>query len=232
MSNLIKDNFFRLYKKAERLSAATFIVSDTMPGSEPLRTDIRRLSVELISKCVFLKDSISGSHFKNISEVESITFNLMSFLEMAFLSGLITEMNARILKEEFKSFLTMIQEYSSSLNSSVEGLFAYQQLPEKNLSLKSKNNPYSAAIFPKISSKESYEQKPEKSFKVSRKESRGKSILEFVLTKGHANIKDIAQNVKGCSEKTIQRELAKLIKNGLVKKEGERRWTVYMAAGN
>jgi hypothetical protein len=33
--------------------------------------------------------------------------------------------------------------------------------------------------------------------------------------------------IKDCSEKTIQRELIVLVSEKVVKKEGERRWSVY-----
>ncbi len=55
-------------------------------------------------------------------------------------------------------------------------------------------------------------------------------ILSFIQKTKRASIKDIAAVVKGCSEKTIQRELGALIEQGLVRKEGERRWSVYLPA--
>lgn len=55
-------------------------------------------------------------------------------------------------------------------------------------------------------------------------------ILNFIQKQKSASIKDIAAVVKGCSEKTIQRELSVLISQGLVRKVGERRWSVYIPA--
>lgn len=55
-------------------------------------------------------------------------------------------------------------------------------------------------------------------------------ILEFIRKNKQSSIKDIAAVVKGCSEKTIQRELGTLIEQGLVRKVGERRWSVYVPA--
>jgi hypothetical protein len=43
-------------------------------------------------------------------------------------------------------------------------------------------------------------------------------------------IKDFAQKIKGCSEKTIQRELIVMLTSGVLKKEGERRWSKYFLA--
>ncbi|MGH7250205.1 MAG: hypothetical protein ACREGC_04470, partial [Minisyncoccia bacterium] len=55
-------------------------------------------------------------------------------------------------------------------------------------------------------------------------------ILGIVKKNRGVSIKDISAIIKDCSEKTIQRELASLISQGLVRKEGERRWSVYFAA--
>lgn len=59
-------------------------------------------------------------------------------------------------------------------------------------------------------------------------------ILAFIRAKLSVSIKDICQlpdaEIKGCSEKTIQRELADLIRQGLIKKVGERRWSQYVPA--
>ncbi len=55
-------------------------------------------------------------------------------------------------------------------------------------------------------------------------------ILGFIKKNRQASIKEIAAVVKGCSEKTIQRELGTLIERGLVRKVGERRWSMYVPA--
>jgi hypothetical protein len=59
---------------------------------------------------------------------------------------------------------------------------------------------------------------------------RASLILDFVLKNNGVSIKDIAEVIKGCSEKTIQRELGVLIRQGLIKRRGERRWSVYIGA--
>lgn len=63
-----------------------------------------------------------------------------------------------------------------------------------------------------------------------RSSERQELILDVVRKKGRVNIKDISQVVVDCSEKTIQRELAALVQNGTLKKEGERRWSTYALA--
>lgn len=55
-------------------------------------------------------------------------------------------------------------------------------------------------------------------------------ILELVRKRKSLSIKEIAFVIKDCSEKTIQRELNILIERGLIRREGERRWSLYVPA--
>jgi hypothetical protein len=56
---------------------------------------------------------------------------------------------------------------------------------------------------------------------------RASLIMAFVRKHTGSSIKEISKVVKGCSEKTIQRELSWLIEQGLIEKRGERRWSIY-----
>lgn len=57
--------------------------------------------------------------------------------------------------------------------------------------------------------------------------SRRERILNVLRDKVEASIKDITGTITDCSEKTIQRELIGLIKDNIVLREGERRWSKY-----
>jgi DeoR-like helix-turn-helix domain len=56
------------------------------------------------------------------------------------------------------------------------------------------------------------------------------SILAIIKDKGTVFIKDISTVIRGVSEKTIQRELKRLVKEGKIRKTGNRRWTSYSIA--
>ncbi len=56
-------------------------------------------------------------------------------------------------------------------------------------------------------------------------------ILNTIRARGELSIKDLTTVIKGCSEKTIQRELITLVNNGDLLKSGERRWSRYSVAG-
>jgi hypothetical protein len=52
-------------------------------------------------------------------------------------------------------------------------------------------------------------------------------ILSLLKDKKELTIKDFSNSIKGCSEKTLQRELLKLVAEGKIIKRGERRWSRY-----
>lgn len=60
--------------------------------------------------------------------------------------------------------------------------------------------------------------------------SRSELIVKEVKDKGSVTIKDVSKLMKDVSEKTVQRELIALVSNGVLKKEGERRWSRYSLA--
>lgn len=62
------------------------------------------------------------------------------------------------------------------------------------------------------------------------KDSRQAVILKTLSKKSGLNIKDFADSIKGVSAKTIQRELLSMVATGVLKKEGERRWSTYSLA--
>lgn len=61
-----------------------------------------------------------------------------------------------------------------------------------------------------------------------RKQSRRDQILTLFVKGVDVSIKDIAARIKGCSEKTIQRELNALLYDGIIERIGEKRWSRYI----
>lgn len=56
---------------------------------------------------------------------------------------------------------------------------------------------------------------------------RQKTIIEYIREKRHAKISDLSSLFRDVSLKTIQRDLQHLVMRDLLRKEGEKRWTVY-----
>ncbi|MDO8579346.1 MAG: hypothetical protein Q7R72_00545 [bacterium] len=107
--------------------------------------------------------------------------------------------------------------YTSPRNS-LKGHFQKTSVPDIDLSRTEQKTEY----LPKIPIKS------DKSF--GDKDDRKTVIIKLLSKKGRLNIKDFSQTIKGCSEKTIQRELLAMVASGVLRKEGERRWSTYSLA--
>jgi len=53
-------------------------------------------------------------------------------------------------------------------------------------------------------------------------------IIKQIRQLGSVTVKDVSGLIRGVSEKTIQRELVALVGRGVLKREGERRWSRYL----
>jgi hypothetical protein len=216
-------DFINIYNRSYRLAAAVFMISNVMDQNEELRTKIKNLSLQLVSVSVNLKDINFLDAKKLINNLEKNSLELMSMLDIASVAGLISKMNAGILREEFQSFILELGKFSekfeSNKNVSVKGLFT------ESLATNTDNNKLN----------EVYKNEPKNMIGNGvgndnghkRKDLRKNTVLDFIKGHNNVNIKDIMPHITGCSEKTVQRELISLINEGKIKKIGERRWSKY-----
>jgi predicted HTH transcriptional regulator len=68
--------------------------------------------------------------------------------------------------------------------------------------------------------------------KDNKKNGRKISIIELLKKQPNLTIKDITKVIPNCSTKTVQRELSDLVHAGMIKKEGNRRWSRYSLTSN
>ncbi len=237
----IKNNdFSNIYNKSYRLVAAIFAISNLMDKEENLRDKIKNSSLNLMSLSVDLKDTNFADGRKLLAEVEKNSLLLMSMLNIASMSGLISKMNGEVVMKEFESFISEIREFAGKLeggkNISVKNILSDQtnlgsgirEPNQEEVVLNeggvAKNNFYQNQSVGALNENK-------KDLGVGnghkRKDLRRSTIFEFIKVHPSVSIKDIVPNIVGCSEKTVQRELISLINEGRIKKVGERRWSKY-----
>jgi len=103
MTDIIIKNsdFMDIYNKSYRLAAAVFLISNVIENNDELKTKMKKLSLDLVSMSVNLKD-ISFDQTNNLLRgIEKNALELISMLDIASVSGLISEMNGRVIKGEF-----------------------------------------------------------------------------------------------------------------------------------
>jgi len=107
----------RTSKKCERLATAIYLVTNFLSDTEPMRSRLRVLSLELVRDASFIKN---GSQTVEANVLESLRSNVtetLSLFELAFVAGLVSEMNFVILKREYASLRDSIDIKKASRES-------------------------------------------------------------------------------------------------------------------
>jgi hypothetical protein len=245
------------YKKTERLSSAVYMVTEFVSDTEPLKWELRKKSLELISdigELVALHYRITPQIF---AEVVKDLYGMISLCDVAKEGRILSEMNLSILRGEFIKLVDFLDKeisvgplhknHSLSLNAfdiHDSELPAYEdqrslekdQISIKDIkdtgdlysplrSLRTQQGQKTASAGGKQASKN---QQDNTSSRTAGEGSRSSRILGILLTMNRpASIKDISGSLSNVSEKTVQRELLALVAQGILKKEGERRWSRY-----
>ncbi len=230
-------NFLKLYNRSNRLISAVFLVINVVDGNDQIKNRIKELAMQLMSVCVELKDEQGANSYRLLSKIEKVVLELLSLLEVTSVSGLVSEMNASILKNEFQSFLASVTDFSEGITGSevntVKNVLEKNDLADfETVKIKNPNPTRSTADSASVVAKTVPNQvviKDENKGQ-SRKDSRQNAILEFVRLHPSSSIKEITPHIRGCGEKTIQRELVELVRSGTMHRVGERRWSRYSVA--
>jgi DNA-binding HxlR family transcriptional regulator len=253
-SNSLMDISFPIsYTKTNKLITALYMVTDIIDREEPIKNKLRILGTEIISDIhnATLARTVLATR---INEV-------VSFLDIASAMNFISEMNCNILKKEFLALRGSVQEYVNKKPEWLDDLLAdhksighaessnghqtrtrigvqkgstlLKALSDKShllINHNNKNSGYSAPV-----------QSRAQGFDIVKKERRFNIIRVIKNSGGSATIKDVREKINNnldgsvaYSEKTLQRELVSMTKDGVLEKTGEKRWSRYFikALGN
>lgn len=238
-------SFVFLYKKTEKLAAAVFMVSNLMTEDDPVRLSLREKAVELVNVLSRVRSELKFGE-EGRRRAESCIVAIVSEIDIAFYAHMISEMNAAVLRKEFMSLLERVSGKTSGGQIAFpKDFFAVGAVPPKEKtpepaqldtryaesvptpSPRNTNVSYNSSRPVVKSVAQNNLLKDKKKKPEIKSEKRRDSIISIIRQKGIVSIKDISFAVQGCSEKTIQRELTDLVATGVLKKDGEKRWTRY-----
>lgn len=222
---LFLDNSYlmHIHKKSHAIARAVYLVTDFFDNREPIKARMRQLACDLVEQVLSLSAQTSSDRKSLLDNLIKTNLSLVSFSELAMFSGIESQMNHSVICEEIKSLVSVIEdrEVPTRLGKSFvldESFFSKENKHEIHA------NPHTAPKKNIIESKPIHETSDNSD---KRKLERRNVIFAIVKSKVNPSIKDIAEGVVGCSEKTVQRELLDMVASGLLKKEGERRWSRY-----
>ena len=190
----------------EKIVTAIYFVTQVINGSDPLKWRLRDIGIEMLRasriECV--------AHLLEIDQL----------LSVARVSGVISDMNAELIQTSIRGIL---KRHDSGLQLPTD-FFETQELSESSVQSQVEDK---KTIVPKnVVNKEDVAYKRHV-VKATDTDKRRDGIVTFLRGNSPATTTDIKKIVRGVSEKTIQRDLKWLMKNGVVTREGTRRWATY-----
>lgn len=122
VSNGAGDFGVSVSKKCERLATAIYLVTNFLSDIEPMKPRLRTLSLELVRDSSLVKN---GSQMIETNVLEALRANILetlSLFELAFIAGLVSEMNFTILKREYTSLRDTIEVKKASRESRTDSI--------------------------------------------------------------------------------------------------------------
>lgn len=220
-SNIFEKDIRRvyIYKKAERLAKAIHLIAPAFVHSPALRNRVDLIAVGLVDAAILPPISARGALSRELLALSSV-------LGIARAGGFLSQMNTEVITREAHSLLEEIATYEEPR------LFLDETPTLASLSRSATDTDTRGTREPALKVQTAGVATPLKDSKGHvldnpAKSSRREAILSVLKSKGPSYIKDISTVIREVSEKTIQRELAALVAEGAVDREGDRRWTTY-----
>ncbi len=227
-----------IFKKTEKITAALYLVSGLLKDEEPMKWQLRDNGMELMSASFMASSNVPGDKNSIIQSIFTSSLETISLLNVALVSNMITEMNHSLLVKEIDSIVGLLRDrlaesaenagYVLSENFfKTADLFTSGFRSEKRTEEQSdKKTSYSKSPIHASDSTKSKEIHGHANSHI-KKTHRQEMIIDVLRNQSNLTIKDFSKVIKDCSEKTIQRELIELVEKGVIKKDGERRWSRY-----
>ena len=216
----------RLYRRAERISAALYLLTRHIPESEPLRSQVRSESLSLFEKILHLREEMRAEESEALVAFESSVRRLISFVRILTAAGFLSFQNAEIIigaLDELGTFVASAQR--SSLSEGI--LLSREDILGDVGPLTGRQSVKDIKDRRGIKDSASVTTTSESSIPRLSSAARAQGILAILQAGEGLGIKEISARLPDYSEKMIQRELALLVKTGRVKKDGFKRWSKY-----
>lgn len=236
-----------VFKKTEKIASALYLVSSLLKDTEPIKWELREKGINLLLSTIAANNSEPIDKNAVIQSFFTDSLETLSLLNVAFLSGIISEMNHAVIVRELESVVSLLKKkvfegaakagyvLSDSFFRTDVSLLRTELKTDtrtaKNIQNFEDATQRTAELFSKTPKGKSIDKGQKEKIAVKdKKDNRKAAIIGLLKKKSPLTIKDFSVAIAGCSAKTIQRELLDLVAKGIVEKEGERRWSRYSLA--
>lgn len=243
-SFIFNENEFGLYvfNRTERLSIAVHLLCSVISDSESIKDRLKELSLQLVSLSLSLRCDY-GKTESTLKDIVSLLAEMYLIFDITKITRNLSEMNCELIKSEIKKVTNFIVERKENFVGISpifsESFFSNQTIiPNSNSFLINERQNQQVGVRDQYKGQKDIRdnnvlyinKNGNKKFNKTKsvdKNKRQEVILKMLDGGVSLTVKDFSKEISDCSEKTIQRELLALVGNGVLKKEGERRWSRY-----
>jgi hypothetical protein len=214
------DDIHAVYERVMQLTLALYRVTNLFDADEPIRKHLREYANELLADIAVCRHSQQDEW--NVLHIFGRVEAVRGLLGVAHAVGGVKPFNLNMLDREYRRIGRFFEHSPASVQShtvkdapvAVSRVQKTQHIasdvevraPEKNIA---KTPSHAEAPLARGVNE------------------RQQEMLRHLRKQGRARIGDFADFFEGVSAKTIQRDLQDLLTRRMIKKEGEKRWTVY-----
>lgn len=222
-----------LFNKIEKISLALYLCTNHLEDSVSLKSSIRSVADILIKDILVFNRG--QSNLNSTTKIKEDFLELKSLLSISMNSGLISRNNISILLDEINKLTKEVENQKDNFigEGDFKKSFFLVEAREKILDSEKesvsnyKGHKGQDVGFQKSQNKTATESPNKRQQDNLSTNDRTEEIMKIIKDNEKVTIKDISSKINNCSEKTIQRELIKMVSLKLIKKEGERRWSNY-----
>lgn len=208
-----------------QVTGALYRVTGLLPADEPLRIALREYANQVLAGCIVeMRGALRGS-----AEPESKIETLLGFLAVARALTEVKQENFLVLEREYRAFLAawagIVKTRASGTQKGEEGGLPIPLLYRSKIGtgmhpsrMRRDESLLGRASIPSVNNQAADNHAASE---------RQQAILDRLAKTPQAKVSDFYEILHGVSPKTIQRDLHDLVARNAVKREGERRWTIY-----
>ena len=224
MSNAIISKDFS--ERVLELTLALYRVTDAFPAEEILKKQLREKANLFLAGVIECRYADQGAKvfYEALARVKTIN----GYLKIARVGGMARIINILVLEREYGLVGDALEKKLSALDDGE--LVEPKDNQTKVAASAVPGVPKPVKINNKIarkSSKEGGETPMSRPVSIEEPSGRQRAIIEHLKEKNIAKISDFFDIFQNVSSKTIQRDLQDLVQRNILRREGDRRWTIY-----
>ena len=243
-SNSADQTLYSCAQKLGKIAAAVHLVADIMDSKSALAEGLYSKSLAVTSVC-YMCVGKSTTKSEDIVNVVLKIDELMALVDIGSIARSISKMNADIITGELVKVKEVIIDVVTNLKKTEQSFVLSQyavahpiiqdeimndSLFESKLreyQSKRHQNDIKTTLIAQNDKQSDIDKNKTTLINDIPRVGRQKDILNVIKSSNTTTLAVLRLKVPDCSEKTLQRELAILIDMGLIRKEGNKRWTTY-----